>query len=113
MSSQTTGDDVDLNTVNGGVEGDGGVERGARLVAFTEAVMGNDEAALARERASLRAVLSPEAFVDAAAVIGAFNVVDRIANATGIPLDAGLAAMSGEVRKELHLARFGSSANTP
>ena len=113
MSSQTTGGEVDLETVNGGVEGDGGVEHGARLVAFTEAVMGRDEAALARERAALRALLTPEAFVDAAAVIGAFNVVDRIANATGIPLDAGLAAMSGEVREELDLVRFGSSANTP
>ena len=39
--------------------------------------------------------------------------VDRVANATGIPLDAGLAAMSGEVREELDLARFSSSANTP
>ena len=99
--------------MNGGVEGDGGVEHGAQLVAFTEAVMGDDEAALVRERDALRALLTPEAFVDAAAVIGAFNVVDRIADATGIPLDAGLAAMSGEVRQELDLARFGSSANTP
>jgi hypothetical protein len=113
VSSQTTGDEVDLDTVTGSAEGDGGVEHGARLVAFTEGVMGSDEAALARERASLRALLTPEAFVDAAAVIGAFNVVDRIANATGIPLDAGLVAMSGEVREELDLARFGSSANTP
>ena len=99
--------------MNGGVETDGGVEHGARLVSFTEAVMGDDEARLDGERAALRALLSPEAFVDAAAVIGAFNVVDRIANATGIPLDAGMAAMSGEVREELELARFLSSANTP
>ena len=113
MSSQTTGDEVDLGTVTGVAEGDGGVEHGGRLVAFTDAVMGSDEAALDRERSALRKLLTPEAFVDASAVIGAFNVVDRIANATGIPLDAGLAAMSGEVRQELDLARFGSSANTP
>ncbi len=104
---------MDLGTVNGGVDTDGGVEHGARLVAFTEAVMASDEARLAGERAALRALLTPEAFVDAAAVIGAFNVVDRIANATGIPLDAGMAAMSGELRKELDLTRFVSSANTP
>ena len=113
MSGQTSGDDVDLNTVNGGAESDCGIEHGMRLVTFTEAVMATDEAALARERTALRGLLTPEAFVDAAAVIGAFNVVDRIANATGIPLDAGLAAMSGEVREELDLARFSSSANTP
>ena len=68
---------------------------------------------LGRINTALRGLLTPGAFVDAAAVIGAFNVVDRIANATGIPLDAGLAAMSGEVREELDLARFASSANTP
>ena len=99
--------------MHGSGAGDGGVEHGARLVAFTEAVMGDDEAALAREREALRAVLSPEAFVDAAAVIGAFNVVDRIADSTGIPLDAGIQVMSEAVRSELDLARFASSANTP
>ena len=72
MSSQTTGDDVDLDTVNGGVEGDCGVEHGARLVAFTEAVMGSDETALTQERAATLARLGPAAFVDACAVIGAF-----------------------------------------
>ena len=99
--------------MHGSGAGDGGVEHGARLVAFTEAVMGDDEATLAREREALRAVLSPEAFVDAAAVIGAFNVVDRIADSTGIPLDASIQAMSEGVRSELDLKRFASSANTP
>jgi hypothetical protein len=83
------------------------------LIAFTEAVHGDDDEALGRARDALRAVLSPAAFVDVCALIGAFNVVDRIADATGIPLDAPLYAMSGDVRKELRLARFGSAANTP
>jgi len=38
---------------------------------------------------------------------------DRIADATGIPLDPMLHAASGEVRAELGLSRFGSAANTP
>jgi hypothetical protein len=107
------GAQVDLSVVNDPTRGDAGVAHGARLLAFTDAVMGRDDAALAKERAALRAVLSDEQFVDACAVIGAFNVVDRIADATGIPLDAGMAAMSGEVRRELDLARFASSANSP
>jgi hypothetical protein len=61
----------------------------------------------------LRGALTPEAFVDACAVIMAFNIVDRIADATGIPLDAPLAAMSADLRRELDLARFASSANSP
>ena len=46
-------------------------------------------------------------------MIASFNVVDRIADATGIPLDPMLEAMSGDVPKELGLTRFPSAANTP
>jgi len=108
-----SGEAVDLNAVTGKVEGDAGVEQGARLIAFTEAVMGDDDDVLGRERQAVRAVLSPEAFVDTCALIGAFNVVDRVADATGIPLDAMLYAGSGDIREALGLARFRSSANTP
>ena len=107
------GTEVDLASVNGGARVDAGVEHGALLVALTEAVMGEDEKRLEREREALRAVLSPAAFVDTAAVIGSFNVVDRIADATGIPLDDMIRGASQEVRAELDLARFASSANTP
>jgi alkylhydroperoxidase family enzyme len=113
VSSQAQGTEVDLRAVHGEGNADTGVAHGARLLAFTEAVLSDDDAAIARERTALRDVLSPGAFVDACAVIGAFNVVDRIADATGIPLDGMLEAMSAEVRAELDLGRFASSANTP
>jgi hypothetical protein len=103
---------VELSAVNAPTGRDGGVAHGARLLALTDAVMGADDDRLASERRALRGLLSNDAFVDTCAVIGAFNVVDRIADATGIPLDAGMAAMSGDIRKELDLARFASSANT-
>ncbi len=99
--------------MNGSPNGDGGVAHGERLVAFVDAVMGRDEGALETARGALRAVLSPEAFVDTCATIGAFNVVDRIADATGIPLDDRLMDMSKDVREALDLARFSSAANTP
>jgi hypothetical protein len=105
--------DVDLQAVNGAGGSDGGVEHGARLVAFTEAVIRGDDEELARERHALRAVLSEDSFVDVAAVIGAFNVVTRIADSTGIPLDPMLDTMSADLRRQLNLARFASSANTP
>ncbi len=113
VSGQMTGADVDMAAVNGHVSDQAGIAHAAELVAFTEAVMGTDEAALETTRGALRAVLSPEAFVDACAVIGAFNVVDRIADSTGIPLDEPMVAMTEEVRADLDLARFRSSANTP
>jgi len=74
--------------------------------------MRGDDAWVARTRAALRAVLSPEAYVAVAAIIAAFNVVDRVADATGIPLDPMLLGMSADVRDELQLERFASSANT-
>ncbi len=108
-----SGEAVELGAVTGQVAGDGGIEHGARLIAFTDAVLGSDDGRLAREREALRAVITPEAFVDTCALIGAFNVVDRVADATGIPLDAMLYEGSQDVRDELGLARFRSAANTP
>ena len=104
---------MELRAVTGGAAGDAGVPHGARLLVFTEAVQGPDDAALERAREAVLEVLSPEEFVDACAVIAAFNVVDRIADATGIPLDPMLQEGSAEVRAELELARFASAANTP
>jgi hypothetical protein len=112
-SGQVNGAEVELGLVNGTQASDGGVPHGAQLMAFTEAVMRGDDTTLAQERVRLRSVLSPEAFVDVCAVICAFNVVDRIADATGIPLDAPLIEMSADVRQQLNLARFASAANTP
>ena len=102
-----------LAAVNGAAAGsDVGVVHGAELLAFPEAVMASDDAELARRRAALRAVVSPESYVEVAAVIAAFNVVDRVADATGIPLDDMMAAMSADVRAELGLERFASAANS-
>jgi hypothetical protein len=75
--------------------------------------MHNDDEAMARERKALIELLGPESFVDVVAIIAAFNVVDRIADSTGIPLDPMLLEMSAEVREQLGLTRFASSANTP
>lgn len=111
VSSQMTGTAVDVRAVNGAKHADAGVEHGAALLAFTEAVMRGDSSTTEREY--LRTVLTPEGFVDVAAVIGSFNVVDRIADATGIPLDVALREMSKGVRDELDLTRFASAANTP
>lgn len=98
--------------MNGAAARDSGVVHGPELIAFAEAAIGGDDVSLARARSALRAVLTPEAYVEVAAVIAAFSVVDRIADATGIPVDEMMLAMSGEVRTALRLERFASSANT-
>jgi len=106
VSGTTEGVEIDLSAINGALEGDGGIAHGALLVAFSEAVMAGDEAAMAEKRRAVIESLGPAAFVDTCAVIGSFNVVDRIADAIGIPLDEVLEGMSQDVRDELDLARF-------
>jgi hypothetical protein len=51
--------------------------------------MSRDAAATETTRTALEAALGAEGVVDTAAVITMFNVVDRIADATGIPIDEG------------------------
>ena len=102
-----------MSAVKSRAGADTGVPHGSLLVAFVDAVMGADAAERDRARLALRAVLTEAAFVDACAVVGAFNVVDRIADATGIPLDDAMAAMSRDVRRELDIGHFASAANSP
>ena len=113
MSGQTKGAEIALGSVNGQGLTDSGVAHADVLVAFTDAAMGDDDDALMGTRTALRAAMGDEAFVDTCAIVGAFNVVDRIADATGIPLDDGIRMLSEDVRKELDLGRFASSVNTP
>jgi hypothetical protein len=80
------------------------------LLEFAEAVLGGDDAALSRARAELMTALGPRGLVDAAAVVGLFNAIDRVADATGIPLEAEKAAASADFRAALGLDRFAVAA---
>jgi hypothetical protein len=88
------------------------VPRGPLLIAFAEAVLGDDDAALEEARRALHGAVGDAAFVDAAAVVANFQRMVRIADGTGIPLDNQLELMTQDLRSELGIERFGSSANT-
>ncbi len=90
-----------------------GVAHAAELVAFADAVVGDDDDALSDARERVRQALGPEGLVDAAAVASNFQRMVRIADSTGIPLDTPMSAMSGDIREELDLTSFGSASNTP
>ncbi len=91
---------------------DSQVEHGDVLIAFTEAIVGDDDRALVETRERVVKTLGPEAMVDAAGVASNFMRMVRIADSTGIPLDATLAAMTQDVREELHLDHFSGAQNT-
>lgn len=108
-SSEAIGEQADLNGTIG--EGDGGVPHGNELREFAEAATrGSTE--LAATRQALLEAVGPKAFVEAAATVGIFNGLVRIADATGIPLDDRIRAATGEFRAQLGLNEFSGSANT-
>ena len=83
-----------------------GVEHGNLLIAFTEAMVRDDDATLTQTRHAVIEELSPEVMVDAAGVASNFERMVRIADATGIQLDKRMEVLSQEVRDALHLERF-------
>ncbi len=99
------GNEVNMHAINDG-EGARGISGGDLLIKFAEAVVGEDDAVLARRRSDVVEELGPRAMVDAAGVASNFERMVRIADATGIPLGAGLETYSAEVRTALDLERF-------
>jgi hypothetical protein len=92
--------------VLGSTAEDGGVPHGALLVEFAEAVLDGDDARLSKARAVMRDTLGANALVDAAAVVGFFNAIDRVADATGIPLDPERVGQTADLRAQLGIDAF-------
>ncbi len=90
------------------VDGDGGIAHGALLAAFAAAAIGDDDRMLAGLRDRIRREIGDAALVDSAAVAGLFNAIDRVADATGIPLEDAKAADSADLRQDLGIDRFHS-----
>ncbi len=89
------------------LEGDGaatGVPFGAELLAVTDAVLGRDDAILERCREAVRDALGKAGLADAAATLGSYNAIVKVADATGTELDAETAGMTADLCEELGLA---------
>ena len=72
---------------------DGGVENGALLKAFAEAILDRSKDLEAAREACISAI-SPDATVQAASIVASFDGINRVADATGIRLDPE-AALNG------------------
>jgi hypothetical protein len=88
------------------------VPGGAELLEFAEAVIGRDHDRLAAARKALEGRLSAATVVGASAIAGNFSKNDRIADATGIPIDPNDLETTREMRDRLGLNDFRSAANT-
>jgi len=88
------------------------VPGGELLLAFAEAVIGPDLAALDAARSALAEGLGPAAVPAAAAIAANFSKNDRIANGAGIPVDAMVLNVTEDIRDQLGLNDYRSAANT-
>ena len=108
-SIEYSGTDAELSGISDGPKaGDAGIEHGELLTTFADAAVGGDPAELATARDALREAAGAEALVDSAAVVGNFERMVRIADGTGIPLDAVVTTLSSDFREELGLEDFSS-----
>ncbi len=105
-SGEKDGEDFDLHSVVGSGNGDAGVLHGKLLLSFADAVVGDDDAKLGRVRAEPVEVLGEAAFVDAAGTAASFNLVVRVADATGIPIDEFKADAAQEILNDLGVEKF-------
>lgn len=73
--------------VTAGAAGQSGVAHGSLLVELAEAVLSGGDGAVAAARRRLEAAVGAAGAVDAAAVVAMFCFNDRVADATGTPID--------------------------
>ena len=113
-SGEVSGEAVDVGAVVDTTRADSsGVAHAAALIELADALVGGDEAALARARQRVLAEVGAAQLVDAVAVASNFERMVRIADSTGIPLDAPVEVMTSDLRDQLGINRFTASANTP
>ena len=86
-SSTASGEPADLAALSAGADGVG-IEHGDQLLRFATACGQTDDDALAAARTALASETDDEFMVDAAAVAANFEMMTRLADATGARLPA-------------------------
>jgi hypothetical protein len=104
-SGRHAGREFNLDAVMRGDPGSD-VPHGPALLAFADAVLGRNDAELTRARQAVRTALGEAALIDAAAVIGGFDGITRIADATGIPVEPEKVELAADFFDVLDIGRF-------
>lgn len=76
------------------------------MLRFADAALGNDAQALDTARQAVTDVVGRAGLLDAAAVVGAFDGITRIADATGIPLEPAKAEAAADLIAELGIGLY-------
>ena len=89
-----------------------GIPNSRELLQLANACLGDDDAALIEARQELVDKMGSAAMIDAVGVISNFQRMVRIADATGIPADGPMQAMSEDLREQLGINEYVSAANS-
>jgi hypothetical protein len=109
-SGKHDGSEYDLSVMTAsGSDGGGGVANGALLNRFATAVLGSDAAALAAARTAVADTLGGAALADTVGVVSLFNAIVRVADATGIPIEAERAAATADFRAAIGVDDFAAA----
>ena len=119
-SGEANSHDVDLDLVTATPEqlaqqseDAGGLPHAVALITYTDAVISGDPERIRSEAARLETKLGRAGLVRAACVVGNFQRMNRVADATGIALDPGMQFMSSDVRDQVGANAYRSSSYTP
>jgi hypothetical protein len=97
-SAHTTGQPIDLRAITDRAP-DAELSASSELLAFATALVRDDER-LEAQRAALGAAAGPHAVVRAAAVAGNFQMMNRLVDATGVPIGASMSAIAADLGLE-------------
>ncbi len=112
-SVETEGNEVDYRGIADAASAEESSVPGAgALIGLVEATFSSNEESGIAARARVRDELGSPSLVDAAGVIGNFERMVRIADSTGIPLDAPVNVATEAVRGELGIDTYASAENT-
>lgn len=104
-SSEITNTPVDLRAITDTTV-DPLTPGGFALVRYTDAVLSRSTNRIAVEAESVASELGPAGLVDAAAVIGNFEMMNRVADGTGMPVGRGSRARNADLIDSLGLDRY-------
>ena len=76
------------------------------MIEFAEAILSDDKGRLDAAREAILTSMGSDAVVDSAGVAGLFNAIDRIADATGAPLEKDKEEMTAEMREAIGINEF-------
>ena len=113
VSAKKNETDIDIHGIGGdAASAERGIEFGAQLMQFAEAVAKRDQQTLPAARQNLLDAAGPEVLVDAAGVAANFQRMVRIADSIGIPYDNAESELSQQVTDDLNLTAFASAQHT-